>query len=63
MINNAQGNCETYLHLTYKTLFILFGCQNIAIEPNLVKGYSECCPQDTLNLDMAFCLIFMLSQK
>ena len=37
---------------------------NIAVEPSLVKGYAECCPQCTLNLnlDMAFYFVFVLSQ-
>lgn len=35
---------------------LLFGCRKIAVEPSLVKGHDECCPQCALNLDMAaFC--------
>ena len=45
-------------------MFILVGFQNIAIEPNLLKGSAERCPQCTLDLDLdlAFCFGFMLSQ-
>ena len=41
--------------------FILTGCQFIAIEPNSVKGYSECCPQRTQS-GYGFQLAFILSQ-
>lgn len=41
---------------------LLFGCWKIAVEPSLVKGHAECCPQCALNLDMAAYLAFLLFQ-
>ena len=41
-------------------MLILVGDWKIAVEPDLLKGYAECCPYCTLNLDMAFCLVFVL---
>lgn len=58
-----HASCDKRLHSTYKVfLFFLIGCQNIAIEPNVVKEYTKCYSQCALNLNMAFCLVFMLSQ-
>lgn len=62
-LNGISCPHDKHLHSTYKVfLFFLIGCQNIAIEPNLVKEYTKCYSQCTLNLNMAFCLVFMLSQ-
>jgi hypothetical protein len=42
-------------------MLILVERWNIAIEPSLGKGHTECFSQCTLNPDMAFCLAFLLS--
>ena len=44
------------------SMSILVGCWVVAIEPNPVKGYAECCPQGALDLDLAFCLVSVLPQ-
>lgn len=38
-------------------VFSLVGCQNIATESILVKGYAKCWPQCTLILDMGCALL------
>jgi hypothetical protein len=50
----------TNIHIEF--LSILVGYQNLAAESSSVKGHTECRPQCALNLDMAVCLAFTLSQ-
>lgn len=50
-------SCNKHLHSTYSMCFSLVGCQNIATESILVKGYAKCWPQCTLILDMGCALL------